>query len=69
MPTYVKLPAGTAKGLHHARVHAAYGTGAERATIAPCDQQFKPLAIKPAGWVYRSGRAGQGLVKAINTRN
>jgi hypothetical protein len=63
MPTFAKLPAGKAHGLSHQRVTAAYGMGTTRATIAPCDQAFKPLQIAAPTWKYRQGAAGQGLVK------
>jgi hypothetical protein len=64
MPTYRVCPPASAKGLTHAKVKAAYGMGVTRTTIAACDQQFKPLGIAPAPWMYRPGKAGQGLVKA-----
>lgn len=64
MPTYQVCPPASASGTSHVKVRAAYGMQSTRATIAPADQRYKPLAIAPASWVYRSGRAGQGIVKA-----
>lgn len=64
MPTYQKCSPGVARGLTFTKVKAAYGMGVVRSTIAAADQRYKPVAIKPASWVYRPGRAGQGLVKA-----
>jgi hypothetical protein len=67
MPTYQVCPPASAAGTKHVKVRAAYGMQITRATIAPSDQRYKPTQINPAPWVYRQGKAGQGIVKINRT--
>lgn len=62
MPTYVKLPAGVAKGIDHRRVNAAYGMQQTLTKIAAANQTTKTIGIVQATWLYRPGYTT--LVKA-----